>query len=79
MSNGCGVRGKTIEECIRDLANPDLKKSGNEADQIISMIENEKNVVAEKNYRDIRNLEKKVAQLKTEIKVLVAYIQMNDL
>jgi hypothetical protein len=73
-----GVRELTIEERIRNLANPELTKSGTEADTIIQMLDRERAKVAEKNYRYVKELEREISQLRTEIRAIVGYIQYRE-
>lgn len=73
-----GLREKTIEERIVDLANPALCKTGTEVDTIIEMLQRERSIVAENNYCHVKELEAEIAQLRTEIKAIVGYIQYRE-
>jgi DNA primase catalytic subunit len=78
FGNDVGVREKTIEELIRDLANPELTKSGNEADRIISKIRDEKAMIAERNHHEMEKLLEENELLKTEIKAMAGYIRFKE-
>ena len=75
---GVALREKTIEERIKDLANPELCRTGEEAKIIIDMLNSERARVAENNYCHVRELEREIAQLRTEIKAIVGYIQYRE-
>lgn len=79
MCNVGAVREKTIEDRIRELANPELCKRGDEADMIIELLNIERAKTAEIYYNENRKLEREIEQLKTEVKALTGYIQFKDL
>lgn len=78
MSATMGLREKTIEERIWELANPDLCKTGEEAEVIIKMLHDERARQAEQAYRTVQALEKEISQLRVEIRAIVGYIQYRE-
>ena len=78
ITEGIASREKTIEERIKDLANPELCKTGEEVKIIIDMLHSERAKVAENNYHHVKELEREIAQLRMEIRAIVGYIQYRE-
>ncbi len=70
------VRGKTIEDYIRDLSNPEMTKSGNEPDELLAIINSEKARLKEEAYRETYSLKEEVERLKLVIRGLTEYIKI---
>lgn len=79
MIEGTGVKEKTIEDRIRDLANPDLCKSGDEAEEIINSLHHERAKIIASNHNENKKLLSEINQLRVEIKALTGYIAFKEL
>ena len=79
MEGSIAVREKTIEDRIRELANPELCKSGDEAEKIIQMLSSERLRYSTNWHNQEERLRREIDRLQTEIRALTGYIQFKEL